>query len=193
MVFALAGMAFLGVNAKEVAATKTETSAPTTKTETLKIRVVDPYQIIGGLDQWKDETEKIQKEAESRSAKIRELQDTHAKKATELKTMSSAVKDSVKESKNEELLKLENEIRIKAQSLEQYGERAMQEAQMKILKEIENTLKEISKEQSINAVFAGGFLYADEWLNISNEVVERMNKAYAATKKKDDKKPAATK
>ena len=84
-------------------------------------------------------------------------------------------------------------MQIKKQTLQEYAERVSQEAQMKILKEIEKTTKEIAEEQNIDIVLAGGILFVDEKIDITKEVVSRMNKKYAAKKKKEMKPKVTTK
>lgn len=152
--------------------------------DALKIRFVDPYKVIQGLEQWKDEGMRIQKELQTRNDVIEEKKTLYGKKANELQSMGSTAKQSVKDAKREDLLTLQNDIQIKTQSLQEYAERVSQEAQMSVFKEIEAATHEVALEMQLDLVLAGGALYVSEKIDVSQVVVEKMNIKYQAQKRR---------
>ena len=156
----------------------------------IKIGFVDPYKVLQGLDQWKDEGMRIQKDLQTRNDVIEGKKAAYGKKAQELQSMGTTAKPEVRTSRMEELKQLEVEINIKTQSLQEYAERISQEAQMAVFKEIETAAQEIALDMSLDIVFAGGVLYVAPKLDVSAELIKKMNTKYAA-KKKQEQKPAA--
>lgn len=156
--------------------------------ESAKICYVDPYKIIPNLAQWTDERGKIQKELETRTKQIEDLKNSYTKKAQELQSMGNLVKDSAKEAALKELKRLETNIQIEQQSFQEYAERASQEAQMAIFREIEAAAKEYAQQNSIDFIFAGGAIYVNGKFDISETISELMNKRYLAGKKKEESK-----
>lgn len=156
----------------------------------IKIKFVDPYKVIQGLEEWKSESKRIQEELESRNNQIEAMKAQYQKKAQELQGMGSTAKPAVQEAKREELMNLQNSIEIKTQGLREFAERISQEAQMKIFKQIEEATSEVAQEKGYDIVLAGGAIYVNPKLDISHEVVERMNKKYNE-KQKRQAKPAA--
>ena len=156
-----------------------------------KIGFVDPYKVLQGLEQWKDEGMRIQKELQSRNDIIEAKKTAYGKKAQEVQSMGTTAKPEVKTARMEELKQLEVEINIKSQSLQEYAERVAQEAQMAVFKEIEAAAHEVALEMGLDIVLAGGVLYVSEKLDISANLITKMNTKYVAKKKQDQKTAAA--
>lgn len=115
--------------------------APMPMSESIKMRYIDPYKIIPKLEQWNDERVKIQKELETRTRQIEDLKVAYTTKANEIQSMGTVAKATAKENAREELMKLETSIQSKQQSFQEFAERATQEAQMTIFREIESKIK----------------------------------------------------
>lgn len=150
-----------------------------------KIAFADAYSIIQNLDEWKEESERVQQEIGQRAAQIEKLKAEAQRKAQELQVMGSTAKPSVIEARREEILDLQNKIQIKQQGTEEFAQRISQEAQMTILKNIEIATKEIAQERGFDIVIGGGALYVNKQYDISDEVAARMNKKHAEKKKKE--------
>jgi Skp family chaperone for outer membrane proteins len=155
-----------------------------TGTDALNIRYVDPYKIIPKLEQWNDERVKIQKELENRTRQIEELKTAYTTKANELQSKGNLVTDVAKDNAIKELKRLETNIQIEQQSFQEYAERASQEAQITIFKEIESTAKAYAQANGIDFVLAGGAIYVNEKYDISDIIADTMNKKYVAQKAK---------
>lgn len=175
------------IGSKPSASAKSTAPAPTLvpMSESAKIRYIDPYKIIPKLEQWNDERIKIQKELEARTRQIEDLKVAYTTKANQIQSMGNVVKDKAKEDAREEMMKLENSIQIKQQSFQEYAERASQEAQMVIFREIETIAKDYALENGIDFILAGGAIYVNDKFDISDAIADRMNARYAAQKKNE--------
>ena len=180
----IATNSFADIDVNKSAAAPTSMTAMPKNSDALKIRFVDPYKVIQGLEQWKDEGMRIQKELEARNNVIEEKKAQYTKRANELQSMGSTAKQSVKDAKREELLTLQNDIQIKTQSLQEYAERTSQEAQLAVFKEIEAATHEVAQEMQLDLVLAGGALYVSEKIDVSHMVIEKMNAKYQAQKRR---------
>jgi Skp family chaperone for outer membrane proteins len=165
---------------------KPTASGPTLISDSVKIRYIDPYKIIPNLDQWQDERMKIQKDLETRTKQIEDLKTAYTTKVNQIQSMGNIVKDNVKESAIEELKSLESSIQVKQQSFQEYAERATQEAQMVIFKEIETAAKKYAQQNNIDFIFAGGAIFVNEKYDISDTLSTSMNNKYRAQKKKSE-------
>ncbi len=156
-----------------------------------KVGFVDPYKVMQGLDQGKDEGMKIQKELQGKGEQIEAKKTAYTTKMNALQSMGNTAKPEVVTAKSVELKQLEIEINALTQALQERAERVSQEAQMAIFKEIEATAQEIAFEKGLDIVLAGGVLFVSEKLDISTEVVTKMNAKYAQKKKQDQKTASA--
>lgn len=154
-------------------------------TESVKIRYVDPYRIIPKLEQGNDERMKIQKELENRSKQIEDLKLAYTTKANELQSKGNMLNETAKATAIKELNRLETDIKFEQQSFQEIAERASQEAQMTIFREIEAAAKEYAQANGIDFVFAGGAIYVNEKYDISDTIADIMNKKYLAQKTKN--------
>ena len=162
----------------------------------VKIGFVDPYKVLQGLEQWKDEGMRIQKELQAKNQQIEDKKAAYTTKINALQGMGTTAKPEVIDAKKYELKQLANEIELMSQSLQERAERVAQEAQMAVFKDIELASQEVALEMGFDIVLAGGVLYVSPKLDISSELVSKMNSKYAAKKKQEQKtaaKPMPTK
>lgn len=145
---------------------------------------VDVYKIFQQSEQAREDEKRIINECETRKKLIEESFIRLQKIQTELQGMMNTATDDAKERKIEEGRELQRGIEVKKQGLEEYQARAAQEAQMKLLKEVEETTEEVRKERGLVIVFAGGTLAVDPSIDLSIEVATRMNKKHAAKKER---------
>jgi len=159
--------------------------------EGTKIGFVDPYKVIQGLEQWRDQGMKIQKELQTKNEQIETKKTAYSTKLSALQSMASTAKPEVVTAKSVELKQLEIEINALTQSLQEHAERVAQEAQMTVFKDIEAAAQDIAMEKGFDIVLAGGVLFVSSKLDISAEVITRMNANYANKKKQYQKTTAA--
>lgn len=156
-----------------------------------KIGFVDPYKVIQGLEQWRDQGMRIQKEIQAKNQQIEDKKTAYTTKLNALQSMERTVKPEVVTAKGIELKQLEVEINTLTQSLQESAERMAQEAQMAVFKEIESAAQEIALDKGLDIVLAGGVLFVAPKLDISNDVITKMNAKYDQKKKQDQKTAAA--
>lgn len=154
------------------------------------ICVVEPMKIINDLSEWNDCREEIRKDFEQNAAEIKTMEETLLKKATDLQNMGSAVKESTKDTKREELLSLRNDIELKKQLAQEHVSRAQQEAEMKVLASVANTSKKVAQDNKLDLVLAN-VAHASERVDISEPFKNEMNKEYTNRKNKTTNKEAA--
>ena len=152
-----------------------------------KIGFVDPYKVLQGLEQWKDEGMKIQKDLQAKNQKIEDKKTEYATKQSGLQGMGSTAKPEVVKAKQIELKQMAIAIEGMMQSLQEDAERVSQEAQMAVFKEIETASHEIAMEMGLDIVLAGGVLYVSPKLDVSAELITKMNTKYGSKKKLEQK------
>lgn len=175
--------------AQEAPAKTTENTAKVDFTN-LKIAFVDPYRALEMSDEWKSEQKRIQNDLQNQVKNYQRLEESFRTKQQELQNMGSAASESARKSKETELMKLQKEIMIERQVLEESSNQVMQEPQMKILKKIEETVGSIAREEGLDLVLGMGVVYASNKVDLTQRVIDRMNADYA---KVQAKKPGAAK
>ncbi len=187
-IFALTLAASASISFAANASDKPAEPAAAKETETIIIRYVDPYKVLAGLDQWKDKTDIIQKEIDTRAKNIENMKRSGQTKQEQMQNMRGTASDNALEKIQKEIMQLSNEIRIEEEALQNFAQNAMQKAQMEILQSIEEANAVIAKERGIDLVQAGPVLFASAKIDITQDVVALMNEQY--TRKKLAKAPA---
>jgi outer membrane protein len=152
----------------------------------------DPFKILEHSDQYKDELKKIERELDSRKQQLKTLEETAMKKKSELETMGNTLTEGAKERKKEELVNLDAQYRIKAQSAQEYAENAEQKARMTVLKSIQIEAEELAKEEGRSIVLAGGVVYGVKPVDLTDKILQRLNAKYRAQKEKKKEEVSKT-
>jgi outer membrane protein len=176
----------------KTAATKTAVSADSgikLEAAQLKIGFVDPYRALEQSDEWKDQQQRVQNELNQDIRDYQKLEESFRAKQQELQNMGKAASETARKNKEKELNTLKTEIMVKRQMLEEGSNQIMQEVQMKILKKIEDTVGGIAREEGLDLVHGMGIVFASAKVDLTQQVVERMNAEYA--KQKARNKPAS--
>jgi Skp family chaperone for outer membrane proteins len=156
------------------------------------VAFIDPMAIIQKQpDELKDENERIKKEYDRRVKEFNTLKETVMKKEAELKAIENTLNDAAKEKRKEELVNLYTQAQLKEKGLQEYMQRVYQELEGKMLKKIQAAADEIARQEGLIIVLAGGIVYSDEKLDISDKVFKKMNEQYNQEKKKKGAKPEA--
>ncbi len=148
------------------------------------IGFINPFEILEGSEEYKDEIKNIEKELDGKKAQLKSIEETAMKKKSELETMGHALSDAARERKREELVNLEAQYRIKLQSAQEYAQSAEEKARMRILKKIQDEAEVLSKEEGRIMVVAGGVIYGAKPIDLTEKVLTRLNKKYRAEKEK---------
>ncbi len=147
--------------------------------------------------EWKERIQALQGELQERYDKIqgdiKKMQQLDAELKNKEKNKWSS--DPVREAKTEELMKLQKNVEIAAQSLENYQMRAVQEIQNEIFMKLEKIAQQVAREKEFDIVLGQGALYVNNSSDITDDVRIELDKQYKAAKaaKNAAAKPAAEK
>jgi Skp family chaperone for outer membrane proteins len=150
----------------------------------IKVCYIDPSNIIMGSEKWKDLGESARAKMEEKARELTKMQQTLQKEMKDYESMGNAASKDARAKKEEQIAKLRSEIEIKYQSLQAYEQRLSQEAQMEVLKDIELATAEVAAEKDIDMITAGAVIFAKKDLNVTDEVLARVNKNYTVAKSK---------
>ena len=161
-----------------------------------KVAYVNINRIMGedldkGSDEWRDIVNGLETELKERGSKIQADVQRGQKLEAELRNpaQNKLTSNESRESKTEELMKLQKSVEIAAQAAQSYQNRVVQEAQASIFAKVEKIVNDIAKAQGWDLVIIGGGIYVDPRIDITNAVLDALNKEYKP--KKAAAKPAA--
>lgn len=149
------------------------------------IAFIDAGGIFQNMHEFGDKRIVLQQQFKDDQGELQRMGLEIGKIEQELANASNLMSKAAKEKKEEEMAKLRVSGELKARNLqERYGQ-IEQDLQMQLLKEIQVAATEIASKENRIAVLAGGLAYADPTINLSDKVLEQVNKKYDQKKKKD--------
>lgn len=163
-----------------------------------KVAYVDINKIMNenltGSHEFRDRVTELQSELKDRYNKIQSEVARGQKLEAEVRNpdKSKWASSESRESKTEELMKLQKNLEISAQAAESYQMKKFQEIQNEIVGKIEKIAKEIAVQQGWDLVIVGGGIYVNPRVDITDDVLSALNKAYKPTKKAAPKPAAKT-
>lgn len=149
-----------------------------------KLCYIEPSAIIVGSEKWKDLGEAARAKMEEKAQKLTKKQQTLQKEMKDYESMGNVASKDARSKKEEQIAKLRSDIEIEYQSLQAYEQRMSQDAQMEVLKDIEIATREIAAEKDIDMITAGAVIFAKKELDVTNEVLARVNQNYTVAKSK---------
>lgn len=152
-----------------------------------EIGAVDPMRVLEGSLEYREGIEHIEKELEARKNELQNLEQQITKKRSEFETAAPTLNEAGRKERIDTITELQIKYQSRMQTAQQYAQGAEEDLRSKVLRKTQKVVADIAKERGLKIVFAGGILYADELLDITQEVVTRLNKEYEQEKKK--KKP----
>lgn len=172
------------------------------KVKPQRIAYIHIQKLVGDSPQaaleWKERIQALQGELQERYDKIqgdiKKMQQLDAELKNKEKNKWSS--DPVREAKAEELMKLQKNVEIAAQSLESYQMRVVQEIQNEIFMKLEKIAQQIAREKEFDIVLGQGALFVNNSADITDDVRLELDKQYKAAKaaaKNAAAKPAAEK
>lgn len=153
-------------------------TAPKRDFSNVKIAFMDPYIVLDKSKEWAEQAEIIKSDFETRAKTIQSLEMEKQKIEKELENMGNAATPAARENKQKKLLSIQNDIMIEQRAAQEIPQQRVQMAQMEILKKIENAAQKIAKDLGIDIVLAGGTLYVNERLDITQLIADELNKGY---------------
>ena len=162
-----------------------------------KVAYVNINRIMGedldkGSVEWRDIVNGLETELKERGSKIQADVQRGQKLEAELRNpaQNKLTSNESRESKTEELMKLQKSVEIAAQAAQSYQNRVVQEAQASIFAKVEKIVNDIAKAQGWDLVIIGGGIYVNPRIDITDDVLAALNKEYKP-KKAAPVKPAA--
>lgn len=148
------------------------------------IGAVDPLRVLDGSLEYRAGIENIEKELEARKKELQDLERSITKRRADFETAAAAMSESGRKQRIEEITELQLKYQSKLQTAQQYAQGAEEEVRAKILRKVQEVVAELAKELNLKLVLAGGILYAAPTIDISDKVIEHLNKKYEAEQKK---------
>jgi outer membrane protein len=142
-----------------------------------KIGYVNAVKVIEQAPQGEAALKKLQAEFGPRDKKLVDMQQEIKKMEEDLERNALVMKDSDRREKERQLLGLKRELRRATQEFrEDYNMRRNEElaALQKIVKQV---IVEIAKQENYDLIVHEGTIYASSKIDITNKVLEKLNKA----------------
>ncbi len=146
----------------------------------IKIAVIDVNRVLNECEEGKDAKNKMK-------ARYEELQDKLEKEQGELKKMKEEIdknkivlgEEKIKEKEKEFQKRMAEFRKLVAESEKEMRDRESAYTKV-ILEKIKRVVKDYVKEKNLNMVLdvSGGIVYADDELNITDDIIEILNKEY---------------
>ncbi len=143
----------------------------------IKIAYVNAVKVIEQAPQGEAALKKLQAEFGPRDKKLVDMQQEIKKMEEDLERDALVMKDSDRREKERQLLVLKRELRRATQEFrEDYNMRRNEElaALQKIVKQV---IVEIAKQENYDLILHEGTIYASSKIDITDKVLERLNKA----------------
>ncbi|MGD2019916.1 MAG: OmpH family outer membrane protein [Thiohalocapsa sp.] len=153
-------------------------SAPSAIAQDLKIAVIDPNRIVEESPQYEEARQTLSAEVAEREADLLDQQESLDRLNENLDRDGALMSE-------EELKRLQNDIRTRKRRL-RYAKAELQEdfalrqseLRTKLVKQVEEVVRQIAKEQDIDLIVSEGVVYFSERIDISADVVERLKEEF---------------
>ncbi|MBK1630715.1 hypothetical protein CKO31_08155 [Thiohalocapsa halophila] len=144
----------------------------------LKIAVIDPNRIVEESPQYEEARQTLSTEVAEREADLLDQQEAVDRLEEKLERDGALMSE-------EEVKRLQNDIRARKRRL-RYAKAEFQEdfalrqseLRTKLVKQVEEVVQQIAKEQDIDLIMSEGVVYFSERIDISADVVERLTEEF---------------
>jgi outer membrane protein len=146
--------------------------------EDLKIGVIDPNRVVEESPQYEEARQTLSTEVAEREADLLDQQESLDRLNEKLERDGALMSE-------EEVKRLQNDIRARKRRL-RYAKAELQEdfalrqseLRTKLVKQVEEVVRQIAKEQEIDLIVSEGVVYFSERIDISADVVERLKEEF---------------
>lgn len=161
-------------------------------------KLINTDKVDSTLHEWRDrfnELRKLQEQAEEQVKGNQEKYEKLRKELEEAKKSKLTSADSVK-SKEEELMRLQNDISMSVQMIQQGVMQMLQQIQQDIIVKLEKAAKTLREKQGWDLILMVGGLSCSDRVNLTEEIRTLLDKEYDSEKakkaepKKEAPKPA---
>jgi outer membrane protein len=146
--------------------------------QSLKIAVIDPNRVVEESPQYEEARQTLSTEAAEREADLVDQQDAIDRLSERLERDGALMSE-------EEAKRLENDIRARTRRL-RYAKAELQEdfalrqseLRTKLVKQVEEVVRRVAKEQEIDLIVSEGVVYFSDRIDISADVIERLKEEF---------------
>jgi outer membrane protein len=144
----------------------------------LRIAVIDPNRIVEESPQYEEARQTLSTEVAEREADLLDQQESLDRLNARLDRDGALMSE-------EEMKRLQNDIRARKRRL-RYARAELQEdfalrqseLRTKLVKQVEEVVRQIAKEQEIDLIVSEGVVYFSERIDISADVVQRLKEEF---------------
>jgi outer membrane protein len=144
----------------------------------LKIAVIDPNRVVEESPQYEEARQTLSAEVAEREADLLDQQESLDRLSEKLERDGALMSE-------EEAKRLQNDIRTRKRRL-RYAKAELQEdfalrqseLRTKLVKQVEEVVRQIAKEQDIDLIVSEGVVYFSERIDISADVVQRLKEEF---------------
>jgi outer membrane protein len=153
-------------------------AAGTAVAQDLRIAVIDPNRIVEESPQYEEARQTLSTEVAEREADLLDQQESLDRLNARLERDGALMSE-------EEMKRLENDIRARKRRL-RYAKAELQEdfalrqseLRTRLVKQVEEVVRQIAKEQEIDLIVSEGVVYFSERIDISADVVQRLKEEF---------------
>ena len=146
----------------------------TTAQAELKAAFINSAIILQQAPQAKEAAEAMQKEFKDREQELRAREAELKKDAENWQKDSAIMSDDQKRKKQEELVEKERKLRFDAQSLKEDVDLRRKQEIQKLRVSISKVINDYAKKNGYDLVFTEGVAYADDKVNITDEILKEL-------------------
>ncbi len=144
----------------------------------LKIAVIDPNRVVEESPQYEEARQTLSAEVAEREADLVDQQESLDRLSEKLERDGALMSE-------EEMKRLQNDILTRKRRL-RYAKAELQEdfalrqseLRTKLVKQVEEVVRQIAREQDIDLIVSEGVVYFSERVDISADVVERLKEEF---------------
>ncbi|ESQ14528.1 MAG: OmpH family outer membrane protein [Thiohalocapsa sp. PB-PSB1] len=152
-------------------------AAPTTATD-IRIAVIDPNRIVEESPQYEEARRMLSTEAKERETEVLNQQEDLDRLTAKLERDGALMSE-------DEVQRLQTDIRARKRRL-RYAKAELQEdfalrqteLRTKLVKQVEEVVQRIAKENGIDVILSEGLVYFSDRVDISGEVIERLQQEF---------------
>lgn len=153
-------------------------AAATPAARELRIAVIDPNRVVEESPQYEEARQMLSAEVAEREADLLDQQESLDQLNERLERDGALMKE-------EEVKRLQNDIRARKRRL-RYAKAELQEdfalrqseLRTKLVKQVEEVVRRVAKEQDIDLIVSEGVVYFSDRIDISADVVERLKEEF---------------
>ncbi|MCL4361628.1 OmpH family outer membrane protein [Candidatus Dependentiae bacterium] len=147
----------------------------------------------GTADEWQDGVADLQIQLQAKDAEIQKMDQELRKTVAALKNMekSEVGSQEAREKRTQEAMKMQQEMQMAYQAFEQARVQGLQELFTKLTAKATKVADDLRKQQGWDGIIMSGLVSVDPKFDLTEQILQELNKSYAPEKKKREAAKAA--